>query len=474
MSGIGEKIKTAYDKIKNLPNNIKSGISKIESQSTTGDYIKSNTESTDNEEVPTGMMKKTWYYFKKYILRFFEIIMMIALFVAILAYVIIISIYIDKKRQLYTSSIKDFNTVTSLADYDNLDYIYKGYVYNKVAVVNFIILGFICFVLFIKVYYINNDDDDEEVKQYTEYMYYIVLIILAGYLIYFVYTMIASNSLYIIKTNMSELQTKITDNIDIEFLSNVIDVGVTNKYKNGEKFYDTDGKTEISKEEADQKYKEDIKKQFPDKIQYDISSIHKKIDTWLYGPLSKRPKSEQPDSTIEMKQGDLNYRFKVLITSVLLVYYINTKNMDPIIRSVVEKDTSYQKSFFLYTDKDANSILPPLSILKTTALYKTVIAPLGETCTTSTFANKTLLDTKYNDFKSDVDKLFRAIKNTDDPFGHKISIIINFLLLLLLLAFFAQFINWKYYKRTILKEWNTFLLHYGRFIVLAIMVLFVI
>jgi hypothetical protein len=148
--------------------------------------------------------------------------------------------------------------------------------------------------------------------------------------------------------------------------------------------------------------------------------------------------------------------------------------MDPLIRSVVEKDKSYQKNIFLYADKDANSILPPLSILKTTALYKTVIAPLGETCTSSAFANKTLLDTKYNDFKRDVDELFRAIKNTNDPFGHKLIIIANFLLLLVFIAFFIQFIYWRYYQRTILKYWDTFLLHYGRFIVLAIMVLFVI
>jgi hypothetical protein len=496
----------------NIIGKIKTYTSELEEKAKNAPFFKY--EPHNDDDIPTNKFYKFLYYARKYFLIFFEPIIMFVIFIAIIVYLSIIIKFIDTKRASYSSAIKDNNTEASLADYDNIDF-YGGAAFYNMTIINFVIIGIILIVINIKSFYdvklykkmkdmltkssgniyeLNSQKLQEKDNEINEYMIYMLIIILIVCVIYFlaiIFT-IWLNPLGDLKMNLYNLQTEIHKNIDIEFLGHVLNLDtVVNKYigvsGNGSITTVTykDGDKSITKEEADQKYMDDIKNNLPEKIQYDISSIHIKINDWMYN--KKKLILDNP-LTIDVNE-ELNYRFKVLITSVLLVYYINTKNMDPIIRSFVEKDTTYQKSFFLYADKDANSILPPLSILKTTAIYKTVVAPLGETCSSGTYklsdTNTAKLDRMYKEFKErkqgvdgakddGVDELFKNIKNTNDPFGHKITIIANFLVLLMFIAFFAQFFYWRYYQRTILKYWKEFLLHYGRFIVLAIMIIFVI
>ena len=500
--GILDNVKSSLNNVKN---NITSSLKDIKNN-TNQKFEEINEQNKlllDNQE-KLSFYKRVLNVIHYGIMNFHKLLIFAFVCIIILFYIVILASFIDGKRAAYSSVNKDNNTQTSLAHFKDIQ-IYGGVAITTSDILIYIAYFFLTFILiyflsysstFSEVYkYISNSYDkdlsyEEEKGIYFGIIFVILLIFSIFYWLRFGYAY-TYNPLKTLKDDIDNLQNKIYNNINKSFLWYVLNFDIDESliYKevevDGKIIYKNPSTDEVMTEaEKNAAIDKIMKSNYEDKITFDISSIHIKIDNWLYKGVDKIKTGKCPiqtANTVDPKNTDfndfVNCRFKILITSVILAYYTNSQNILPIIDNI--NDETYRANIFLYANQNTSSILPPLNVLKTTTLYKTIISPPEKTCK---FGNSNALNSRqiekleemYTNFKQDIDTLFKKLHSANDPFGHKVSIITSFLILSIYLAFIVQLFYWTYKKQTILKYWHWFLWHYGRFFVLIIMIILVI
>lgn len=512
----------------------------INNQNPTGDQIgdqigDQTSTSTQNNESILYKIFKTVLYYALYIIC-------CIVFLIMLTYIIIIGEHIDNKRSQYTSVYQSNRTNSGNLGQFEYTSTYMGTVISDLSIA-IITLYTIIFVLIFCMHFfgnwgnhmenlkntinflwnnnipkINNNVNDEEKEKeiYKTIMLIILFIISILYFTSFGYIW-TFNPYKTMQDTFNNLQDEIYGKIDKLFINYILNTSINNtllfseeKNENHEYVYKdiTSGKT-LSQEEVNKRIEEFRKSNYDDKINFDIGTIHLKVNEWLYTnkyqsyiSVIKGIKPDQYSNKIseivttitettiteEKKRAIaidqiIEYRLKILVSSVILINYLNTQNIDMFIKNLNEP-MEYKLNIFLHADSSMGSILPPMSVLSTTPLYKTITGPLDRSCgiieSTAdkiiflTQAQKESLNEKYNKLKTKVDDLFKQIKNYDDPMSKKFYIVMCIIILGLYVVFAIQMFWWWRYKTTILKHWFWFLTHYGKLIVILIIVVLII
>lgn len=459
-----------------------------------------------------------------FIIGYSTFILCFFVFLLILIYLIIIGKFVNDKRATYTSVYKGNITEPSLGQFENASSLMGTVVFGfNIAI---FLIYFLVFVFIIGIYYSNQkqnnidiqqvwdylkngipEDQDIEENIYKKIMLIILSIFSVLYLISFIY-MMAYNPNKDVTDKIEKLQLEIYSKIDKPFFNYVLNTNIdtsllfyeTKNEKNEIIYKNILDDTVIEKDNLSIKLEELRKIQYDENINFDIATLYIKVNTWLYTdeyqkyiPKSIREsgvnmpiKPNQYSNSSATDDDIINYRFNILISSVIMIYYLNTNNIKPFVKNLQEP-IEYKTNIFLYADSTANSILPPLSLLRTSPLYKAIKGPLNNaSCDIARISDGKVitvfltddqvrkLEEKYETFKKTVDELFKQIKSADDPFGYKFSIIISIIIMFIYIAFAIQLFWWWRYKITFLKHWFWFLWYYGKLIILVIMLVLVI
>lgn len=223
-------------------------------------------------------------------------------------------------------------------------------------------------------------------------------------------------------------------------------------YNTQQQRYDNHGKMqEIFYQYIDEPLSEHLFKKDLVEDNIPLVQVYEKLNNWAYN--GTKEENDQRAGNNTNSEDLVNKRFRMLITSVICIYYINDTSRDIILgKTNLLKNSNFAKSsIFLYSKNDVtNNIIPPFSDFRNTKLFKSIIGPLPSMrnkkcqaddkryfCNNDLYVNNiyTLsqdeinkIKDKYNVLRKELKEYISNIKETDNVMLYRVDVVISLLM----------------------------------------------
>jgi hypothetical protein len=181
--------------------------------------------------------------------------------------------------------------------------------------------------------------------------------------------------------------------------------------------------------------------------------------------------------------GLIDTRLKTLITCIISTYYLDSRFLEYFLEKLSIEDVNKKISIFIYSKKDATNILPLFNEINKTILFKVITGPLPGTnnkphqhiCNGLYTMNSEqigLLQDKYDTLRNEIGDVIENIKSGSTYHGHRLYIVLIFFSLVVYVFFIGQLLYWFYGKETFVHNLKDYIIHYSRFILIIVVILF--